>query len=334
MEKAPNSTFSKGLFVCTQTFSGLLHSGIFYSWGALVDSINLQLNPHYTDDFVQDHGLFVGILILFMSVSLMVPLRLLIESKVITEYCIQLIGLILAVFGLCMISVALKVRSVWLLYAFGAIPCGVGGAGIYQRLIFNHQFYFKSIGYHNIGSGIFGFAIGMWTTVFFLLSRPLLMAMKVEYVLFLYAGLLGISVAFPLLTIDDAANNASVYHADEPSYTKQINLTNLSCDETKDSVGDAFSNGDRKVKEKEEGMADPGAHYELQYVEILQTPQTYMLIAFFTCVITPGWGIKLASYNMFQTFFNLSVDAAVSATALYVTFYALGRLLSGMLIIC
>ena len=48
--------------VCLQSFLGLVHSGLFYSWGAMISSINTALlGPNYDYKFSQDHGLFTGV---------------------------------------------------------------------------------------------------------------------------------------------------------------------------------------------------------------------------------------------------------------------------------
>ena len=47
------------------------------------------------------------------------------------------------------------------------------------------------------------------------------------------------------------------------------------------------------VKEEEKEVVldgdDNGQNYDLSYSEIARIPQTYILILFFVCVITPGW---------------------------------------------
>ena len=182
---------AKLLYICSHSFSGQLHSGIFYSWGALIDSINIGLNPNYNGAFNQDHGLFVGIIILFVSTTFMLPLRLLIETKLMSEFLIQLIGIILLTFGFCMGSIAVRYQMIWLIYIGCALPCGIGGLFVYQRVLFNHQFFFKTINRHNLGSGLYGFFIGVWTVVFFLISVPLVDCIGIGNVLLLYGLLAG-----------------------------------------------------------------------------------------------------------------------------------------------
>ena len=51
---------------------------------------------------------------------------------------------------------------------------------------------------------------------------------------------------------------------------------------------------------------------------------------FFTTILTPGWGIKLGSLAILRAMFHSSTDFAAQSTALYVTFYCLGRLFGGL----
>lgn len=80
-----------------------------------------------------------------------------------------------------------------------------GALLIYQRLVFSHQFWFKRIDRINMGSGIFGFFIGLWTVVFFLISIPLLKTYPVHTVLYIYAAAVSVFSMYPLFTIDDKA---------------------------------------------------------------------------------------------------------------------------------
>ena len=48
------------------------------------------------------------------------------------------------------------------------------------------------------GAGVFGFAIGFWTVLFFLLSVPILKALPIHSVLYLYAAMCPCVVALPL----------------------------------------------------------------------------------------------------------------------------------------
>jgi MFS family permease len=58
---------------------------------------------------------------------------------------------------------------------------------------------------------------------------------------------------------------------------------------------------------------------------------TWVLTLFFTTILTPGWGIKLGSIAILHTFFHASVDYAAKITALYVSFYCVGRFFGGLL---
>ena len=50
-----------------------------------------------------------------------------------------------------------------------------------------------------LGAGVFGFAIGFWTVLFFLLSTPILKALPIHGVLYIYATLCPAVVLLPLL---------------------------------------------------------------------------------------------------------------------------------------
>ena len=162
------------LTVLPQSLMGLTASGLFYGWGALGYEIDRTFSPNDSHVFRNQHGNFTGVIILVLSVLPAFPLRMLLDARVLTEFGAQTAGILMTLVGLVLGAIALQHRLLWLLYAGCAVPCGLGALGIFQRVIFNHQLWVKRVGYMNLGSGIFGFMIGLWTAVFFLVSVPLL----------------------------------------------------------------------------------------------------------------------------------------------------------------
>ena len=75
---------------------------------------------------------------------------------------------------------------------------------------------------------------------------------------------------------------------------------------------------------------DSNGEFELTYREILTHPSIWLMTLFFTTILTPGWGIKLGSLAILRAMFHSSTDFAAQSTALYVTFYCLGRLFGGL----
>jgi hypothetical protein len=67
------------------------------------------------------------------------------------EFNLQLLGMLLTTIGLFFGGIALQYKNLYILYFLCALPCGFGGLGIYQRLVFIHQLWFKKIGKQNIG---------------------------------------------------------------------------------------------------------------------------------------------------------------------------------------
>ena len=122
--------------ILPQSFLGLCVSGLL---------------PDHPAAFHNLHGTFSGILILILSVIPMVPIRLILDAKIITEFQSQGIGIIMTFIGLVLGGVAVRFRILWLLYVGCSIPCGVGSLMIFQRLVFNHQLWFKRISKQNLG---------------------------------------------------------------------------------------------------------------------------------------------------------------------------------------
>ena len=86
--------------ILPQTMSGLCVSGLFYGWGALAMAIDEALSPDNPRSFENLHGSFAGVTILVLSVIPMIPIRMIIDSKYLTDYQVQGIGLIVTLLGL------------------------------------------------------------------------------------------------------------------------------------------------------------------------------------------------------------------------------------------
>ena len=129
-------------------------------------------------------------------------LRILLDTKRVTEFQIQLIGMMVLTISLFFAGIALQFKSLFILYFLFAIPAGFSGLAVYQRLVFIHMGWFKKIGRQHLGAGIFGGAIGFWTVLFFLLSVPILQALPIYHVLYIYATLCPVHEEYHLSTYD------------------------------------------------------------------------------------------------------------------------------------
>ena len=175
--------------VCPQSISGLIVSGMFYGWGSLVDAIDKTFNPDDYSAFQNQHGTFTGVIVLCFTIMPMPFLRILLDTKRVTEFQIQLIGMIMLTISLFFAGIALQFKNLYVLYILFTVPAGFGGLAVYQRLVFIHMGWFKKIGRQHLGAGIFGGAIGFWTVLFFLLSVPILKALPIYHVLYIYAAI-------------------------------------------------------------------------------------------------------------------------------------------------
>ncbi len=281
--------------VMPQTVLGLIPSGIYYGWGALTESINEVFAPENPHVFKNQHGTFAGVVILALSVSLALPLRILIDKKFVTEFTLQAIGLCLITLGLFLGGISVQYKMLWLLYVGCAIPCGLGAQLIFLRIVFSHQLWFKRINYQNFGSGLFGFIIGIWAAFFFLISVPLEANLPLSSILYIYASIAFLSVLFPLLNIDDNSLTEKVPSivpsGEESAKNRDIELTAVST--TDESKGSDERNIDSKHNADIEEI-------ELSYSELLALPQMWILFFFFSAVLTPG----LITYSLITSFIS------------------------------
>lgn len=298
--------------VLPQSLMGLTASGLFYGWGALGYAIDMTFCPDDPHVFRNQHGTFTGVIILVLSVLPAFPLRVLLDKKIVSEFSTHLTGILLTLVGLVLGGISLQYRILWLLYIGCAVPCGIGAICIFQRIIFNHQLWVKRVGYMNLGSGFFGFTIGFWTAIFFLVSVPLLQHLEIQNVLHVYTAFVIPCSLWSLFSIDDN----SIAKSDERREEQRIAASNKE-EKGVDAVAVAV-----------EGCQ--GEEVLLTYREICAMPQTYQLFFFFAAVLTPGWGIKLSFISILRVLFNASPAYSASMTSLYVSVYAVGRLCSGV----
>ena len=341
--------------------SSSLH--MFVGWGAVA----LSIDEHFTEGedaakFKNLHGTFSGILVLAMSVIPMIPLRLILEAKLLTELQAQVIGLLVCISGLVLCAISLRYKILWLCYV-STVPTGIGSLMIFQRLVFNHQLWFKRIGKSNLGSGLFGFGIGIWTAFYFLVTIEFLKIVDVENLFYIYGGFLFVCILYPLCTIDDeklqqvAAIEESSNQSDDNEMVEynevDKNGDNRTIDDSSGEIivteevksenslaeiGTITDKSRLELLAKEYGfssLADVGVEedgsVEITYKEVLLNTKTWMIFLFFAAVLTPGWGIKLASFAIMMNIYNADTEFSAIVSAIYVIIYAVGRLIAGAL---
>ena len=338
--------------ILSQSMLGLCVSGLFYGWGALATTIDSVFSPNNSGVFENLHGTFTGVIILVLSVIPMVPLRLILDAKIINEFQSQAIGLFITIVGLVLGGISLKFKILWLLYIGCSVPCGVGSLMVFQRLVFSHQLWFKMIEKQNLGAGIFGFGIGLWTAIFFLISSPLLKLFSIDLVLYLYSALLFLCIIWPLLTINDdildlvckTTTSSSSIDNSEAEKIKEDNSDNCNNSHSNFSKINYIGNNDQEqfeihgndnfIRHELKKNAEVNLSQEtmeITYKEVCNCKQTWIIFFFFAAVLTPGWGIKLASYAMLKNMFTATVEYSSVISALYTAIYAIGRLCSGFL---
>eukprot|EP01041_Mallomonas_annulata_P010321 gene10321-21540_t len=457
--------------VLPQSFLGLSALGLFYGWGALSDEINIRLNPDTHKLFANQHGTFLGVIVLVLLTAPMPAVQYIISKKYLTEYQIHSIGITLASIGLILGGISLQQRILWLLYAGCAIPCGIGELFLFSRIVFNHQLWFNKIGLKNLGSGLFGFFVGLWTVVFFVISVPLSDVLSVYNIFYLYGLAVFVLGLWPVISIDDQdfESKTQPTNTDDEHHTSHDNLqlqlqvspkqfhnsinTNTSRsikndDDGEERISHMYLTAAPDVIEEEENKENPSittnittttnssyTQQQQQYIfstktaasnsastpasthlqipdddddddeemqntntkynttaiaitdntnviqlsqphqQILPTPtpsssssspskllklspsksmstsistldsegfplsnselirckEVWILTIFQTIMLTPGWGIKLASFSILINLFTVSKSYAAFISSVYVACYAVGRLISGAL---
>jgi len=327
---------AKTLLVVSQSFWGITPIGLFYGWAALSGPIAKVFNPENPLAFSSQHGLFVGVLVLFMSACpLLSLLHVAITRKLITEFQTHALGLVLVVVGLCLGCVACETKQLWLWYLGCGMICGLGELTIFRRVLFQHQLYFNSIDKARLGGGIFGFIIGSWTVIFFLVAEPLLEHLSVGKILAVYAGVIVPTVLYPLLSIDDTLDFQSI-DAESREGDSMKNIEGAQQIEMKTvlEIADACDRLSLPPPLALKDDDEAGPEEELTLTQLLCVKEAWMVTLFFTTVLTPGWGIKLASIFIIRTLFGSSIAYADAATLVYMTSYAFGRLAAGMIAEC
>jgi hypothetical protein len=260
------------------------------------------------------------------------------DKKLISEFTVHAIGLFLIVLGLVLGCISLEYKQLWLWYAGCMVSCGIGELCIFRRVLFQHQLYFKKIGLEKLGGGIFGFLIGFWTVIYVLIADPLLKRISVGLVLLVYALLMVVLVSIPLMLIKDEVPTTNIINVNtnihKPISTNEIEINYQDQKDTDNehhiemneinSIPTTHTNSN--INTNTIVNINDDSIPQLKLSEIITIPQTWILIMFFCIVLTPGWGIKLASIFILKHMFNVSTYYAESVTMVYLTCYAFGRL--------
>lgn len=338
---------SELVLVLAQSFWGIAPMGLFYGWASLNTPLAAAFHPEDPGAFVNQHGLFVGVLVLAISSSpLLSLLQVLLHDRphLASEFQVQAVGLALIVIGLLLGTVSLEYKLLWLWYLGAGIICGLGELCVFRRTLFQHQLYFKSIKMERLGGGIFGFIIGVWTVAFFLLATPLLELMSVGKVLAVYAAMILPCVLFPLLTVRDIGTGALelVAQTEPTMHSEQTQQTQEEAvDPAESKLGEEqlhqlelqHQPHSQQQQQSQLQLQDEDCEQvrELTLWELLHTPQSYHVSLFFLLVLTPGWGIKLAAIFIMKELFGASERYSEAVTVIFLSSYAFGRLVSGLI---
>jgi hypothetical protein len=239
---------------------------------------------------------------------------MILDSKYCSEFQAHLVGLILKSVGLFVGAYAMKIQSLSLFYVCSILPIGLGQMICFYRLLFNHQLWFKRINQQNLGSGLYGFIIGVWSVFFIFLSIPLLEICEIYDVIYIYATLSSIFGIYPLFAIDETkymvipsssenidniemidilATQTSNERELTPTKLDENNNINEDLKENEISIIDESSKDivDNDLPEYKEILSkvhDDDPELELSFLEICECPQTWVLLTFFVVILTPG----------------------------------------------
>eukprot|EP01042_Synura_sphagnicola_P001520 gene1520-1762_t len=163
-------------------------------------------------------------------------------------------------------------------------------------------------------------------------------------IFFIYAISAFILGSWPLISIRDFNHSGSqqARSADSPSHIhpEKVDVEasrgqGEPCDTSSDAresdreKSSSKVSGKKSATDKQPDSDIDELSFPLTMDELIRSPQVINIIVLQIAMLTPGWGIKLASISILLNLFGVSNAYAAAVSSAYVSCYAIGRFFAG-----
>jgi len=226
--------------------------------------------------------------------------------------------------GLLVSSIAMETSQVWLLYVGFSIILACGSAGIFMSLVMSTLLNFKVAGCGGLGGGLMGFVMGLWPAAFSFVGPRLIDGLGTPATFQLLAGVSFVLCAPPALLLRLPPKEHSSMKIANP--TAQLNTSDQARIE---AVGSTIGTTEQETNDSVD-KAMPAAVGKLTRIDLLRQRKFWLVATGVSCIMLPGFGIKLLISPQLYAVYQSSEDAQSTASFVFLVAYAFMRLLTGV----
>lgn len=234
-------------------------------------------------------------------------------------------GTVLYSVGLLVSSIAMETSQAWLLYVGFSILFAGGCAGIFMSLVMSTLLNFKASGRGGLGGGLIGFVCGLWPAAFSFVGPLLIDGLGTPATFRLLAVASFVLCAPPALLLRLPPKEYSSTKI--ANSTAQSNASDQAQIETVGSTLDAAEQETNATIDKAVSAAVPG---KLTRIDVLCQRKFWLVATGVSCIMLPGFGIKLLIGPQLYAVYQSSKDAQSTASFVFLVAYAFMRLVTGV----
>lgn len=312
------------LLICAGSFSSVL-----YGFNVFVLDIRRQFEYGQNWSLSTGGPVYIGSLAIFVSAMTVAAIsgKMAGSPDDLTGRWLRISctgGTFLYSLGLLVSSIAMETSQVWLLYVGFSILFACGCAGIFMSLVMSTLLNFKAAGRGGLGGGLMGFVMGLWPAALSFVGPRLIDGLGIPATFQLLAGASFVLCAPPALLLRLPPKEHSSMKIANP--TAQLNTSHQGQIEAVGSTIDAAEQETNVTVDK----AVSAVVGKLTRIDMLSQRKFWLVATGVSCIMLPGFGIKLLIGPQLYAVYQSSEDAQSTASFMFLVSYALMRLVTGV----
>jgi hypothetical protein len=235
--------------------------------------------------------------------------------------------------GLLVASVAMETSQLWLLYVGFSIILGFGSGGIFMSIVLSTLLNFKAAGCGGLGGGLIGLVLGLWPAALSFAGPLLVNGLGTPNAFRFFAVVSFVLCAPPALLLRLPPKDAS--SGKVVNRKPKVNAV-VSNQAPPGNVGATIvvAEGKQENNATNEGAVETerssNVPVKLTRTDLLQQRKFWLVAIGVSCIMLPGFGIKLLIGPQMYAVYQSSQHSQDTASFMFLLAYGGMRLLTGV----
>jgi MFS family permease len=309
-------------------------SSVFYGFNVFVLDIRRQFEPGQNWSLATGGPVYVGSLALFVSSALVATISAKMAGspddstgRWLRIGCTG--GTVLYCVGLLVSSVAMEISQMWLLYVGFSILFACGSGAIFVSLAMSTLLNFRAAGRGGLGGGLIGLVLGIWPAALSFVGPLLIDSLGTPATFRLLAVASFVLCAPPALLLRlPPKDHASTKITNPKNQTKTIISDQARIDNLGSSID--LAEPEKAAKDTIDQAVSAAVPDKLTRIDLLKQRKLWLVLIGVSCIMLPGFGIKLLIGPQMYAVYQSSEDAQSTASFVFLIAYAFMRLVTGV----